>query len=274
MSEANGTTPVVNYAKDDQVLRAKVRGAETDVPISEARRLIQMGLASEQSLKEANQLVSSYRSDLDGMTRLASLARSAGIDPVLLKTNPEAAFQALAARHGSGAGNGSPSQTSHEDDADPNTTALRKELVELRTKYDRVDSEVRNLSNANAKTDLERRIDSALGAYPLFTSNVPNRELAKRVVVATWMADSSRSLEEVAGEAHAMFAEARTAEASQERDARVAAEQRNRGINPGQAQPMMSAPPGPEFSAEDRKAGKGPRQWLKDQVGKTWGAVK
>lgn len=267
-------TPAVNYVQDNQMLRAKVRGTEVDVPITEARRLIQQGLASEQSLKESNRLLNTYTSAIDGHDKVANIARSVGVDPTLMTTQPQAFLQALAARFGGQGSNGHPSQPSPDADMDPNTTALHKALSDLTQRLNLVETQASGLATVNAQETLSKRIDSALEAYPLLKSNAPTRELAKQQIVSSLMADNGKTIEEAAGYVHRLWAEARTVEANQQRDALVDAEQRNRGLIPGQAQPALSAPAGPTFTKEDRAAGNGPRQWMKNAVGKTWGSVK
>lgn len=269
----NGT-PAVNYVQDGQMMRAKVRGSEVDVPVTEARRIIQQGLASEQSLREANKLLSTYTSAIDGHDKVANIARSVGVDPTLMTTQPQEFLKALAARFGGQGSNGHPSQPSPDADMDPNTTALHKALSDLSTRLQSVETQASGLATVNAQGELSRRIDSALEAYPLLKSNAPTRELAKQQIVSSLMADNGKTIEEAAGYVHRLWAEAKTVEANQQRDELVAAEQRNRGLLPGQGGPALSAPAGPTFTKEDRAAGRNPRQWMKDAVGKAWGSVK
>lgn len=278
MSEANGqapanppVTPIV--IPESGVVRAKSDGRDIDITGRDAQRFINQGFTSEKRLQEANAFLNANRADVDSWQRVSNYARSVGVDPALLKSNPDEALKALAARLGGQRPGGSPSQSQDDGDADPNTTALRASIAELSTRLNQMAPQVTSLTQATQKAALETQIDSVLGGYPLFTSNPAYREMAKRVTVATWMADPQRSLQEVAGEVHAQFGEAETAKVNQERDSRVAAEQRNRGIPPGQAQPGMSAPPGPNFAKEDVRKG-AVRSWLKEQVGKTWGSVK
>lgn len=278
MSESNGQAPVapaapVTPAADAGIMRVRVDNRDIDMPVAEVKRYAQMGRAAEVRLQQANEMAQTYRADLDSQARLGNMARGVGVDPMLLKTNPDEFVKQMAARLTQNGQAGHSSQQSQADESDPNTTALRAQIGELTSRLQAVSGQVTSLTDVQRKGQLEQQIDSVLGAYPLFNSNAPYREAAKRVTVATWMADPQRSLTEVAGEVHAMFGEAETAKTNQERDSRVAAEQRNRGIPPGLAQPGMAVPPGPQFSKEDVKAGKN-RSWLKSMVGPAWNAVK
>lgn len=259
-----------NYAKPDQIVQVKVDGKTMDLPVEQVARSYQMTSAAEKRLQEANTLYNSNRATVDAAGRLEQHARSLGVDPSLLKTNPEAALREMAKRLNPAGSPGASSQGGQDDDSDPRLAALQSQIATLAERLNSTGSQVTNLTNSQASAALNQQLDAALSAYPLFNNNAHWRDHAKKITAATMLADPGMSLQEAVGSVHKDIHDGLSFQVTQERDSRANAAARNVGLPPGMGQPGMSMPESPTFSQEDRRAGK-VRGWLKDQVGRSFG---
>src|SRR5690606_20714802 len=112
----------VQYVRPEQMAQVQVDGRKMDVPVADLVRKYQVGSAAEQRLQQANQMADRYRSDLDAVQRIRTLASS----------NPQAALEEARRSLGRQLPPKASDNPQGEPDPDPQTTRIMSELSALK----------------------------------------------------------------------------------------------------------------------------------------------
>lgn len=230
----------VQYVRPEQMAQVQVDGRKMDVPVADLVRKYQVGSAAEQRLQQANQMADRYRSDLDAVQRIRTLASS----------NPQAALEEARRSLGLQLPPKASDNPQGEPDPDPQTTRIMSELSALKAQLAGMD-QFREQVVTNSVT---QEIAAAVRSMPLYAADPNQAARAERFVAAYLQANPQASIREVAGLVHADDVEFVQRQIQQTRDQRAGNVQQLASVPPSSGTPGLSQIPEARMTPAELKA--------------------